>query len=399
MRERRAKKKVTIVANNLRWFGGGERWVLEVSSRLRKRFDITILNPASGSEEEWENARKKLPRSYALNGVHVEDITCRSIGVGVSEMSFRMMIPGMKGIKAIGRIVEGSDIVYQMGMNPFVLLCSLLYAKRMGKRYIIGMHNPLLMRERPYGGALERLSVWLSAAIQMPLLRYIGEVHVQTETQEKSLLSHGYRGRFYYIRHFLYTPKRGKRERRRLDRFRVLFVGRLTSHQKGLDMLEKIAGMVLRNNSHIEMHVVGNGEDSEIIKRLVKRHKGRIVWRGFVNDNELLKEYKSADLFIFPSRYETPGLTLLEAQRYGLPAVAFRVQGPVDIMKKGFQGRLIRPFDTEAFARAVIEYSRLHAEKRQAYIKMKCRISKEIEGRYSEALFMRDFSSMLNRQH
>lgn len=326
----------------------------------------------------------------------MEDVECRGMRMGLSNAgSFRMMLPTRKGIATIKKNVMNSDVVYQMGMNPFVLLAALIYSRYSGKRYIIGMHNPLLLREMPRGPLRERLSVGFFNAIQMPLLRYIGEVHVQTETQRKRLLAHGYRGRFYYIRHFLYLTARGKAVDSEKGMFRLLFVGRLIRYQKGLDMLDEIIDRVLEKDKKIEVQIIGDGEDSDMVKRLVKEHSGRVTWKGFVDDSELLRAYRSADLFVFPSRYETPGLTLLEAQSYGLPAVAFRVQGPSDIMKRGFQGRLIRPFDTREFAEAILQYKRMYEEDRKGYIRIKNRIIGHIEERYGERIFIKDFSSML----
>jgi glycosyltransferase involved in cell wall biosynthesis len=47
----------------------------------------------------------------------------------------------------------------------------------------------------------------------------------------------------------------------------------------------------------------------------------RVVWKGGIAGSELESEYLKADLFVFPSLYETYGMALMEAAGYGLPVV------------------------------------------------------------------------------
>src|SRR6185295_2995259 len=52
--------------------------------------------------------------------------------------------------------------------------------------------------------------------------------------------------------------------------------------------------------------------------------------------------FRLADLYVFPSRHESYGLTLLEALHAGLPAVCLDHQGARDIMREEF-GRIVAP--------------------------------------------------------
>lgn len=55
---------------------------------------------------------------------------------------------------------------------------------------------------------------------------------------------------------------------------------------------------------------------------------------------ELAEYYRSADLFVFPSRTDTFGIVLLEALASGLPVAAYNVTGPRDIVTEKFLGSL-----------------------------------------------------------
>jgi glycosyltransferase involved in cell wall biosynthesis len=61
-----------------------------------------------------------------------------------------------------------------------------------------------------------------------------------------------------------------------------------------------------------------------------------------------------ADLFIFPSLVEPQGLALLEAFAAGVPVVASRTGGIVEMLEDGEHGILVQPGDPDALADAIV---------------------------------------------
>jgi glycosyltransferase involved in cell wall biosynthesis len=53
---------------------------------------------------------------------------------------------------------------------------------------------------------------------------------------------------------------------------------------------------------------------------------------------ELAKYYQDAAVFIFPSRWDTFGLVMIEAMACGTPVAAYPVQGPVDVIEQYVTG-------------------------------------------------------------
>jgi glycosyltransferase involved in cell wall biosynthesis len=53
----------------------------------------------------------------------------------------------------------------------------------------------------------------------------------------------------------------------------------------------------------------------------------RVNITGTLSDTEIVKLYRTSDVFIFPSRYEGYGIALAEALSYGLPYAAFNSGG------------------------------------------------------------------------
>jgi D-inositol-3-phosphate glycosyltransferase len=80
-----------------------------------------------------------------------------------------------------------------------------------------------------------------------------------------------------------------------------------------------------------------------------------IHWFHRLTDQELLKYYAAADLFLCPSPYEPFGLVLVEAFASGTPVVATSHGGPADIVTPGVNGYLADPTDPHAFAARILD--------------------------------------------
>lgn len=59
---------------------------------------------------------------------------------------------------------------------------------------------------------------------------------------------------------------------------------------------------------------------------------------GAKRGKELGDYYRMADVFVFPSRWETFGLVMIEAMACGTPVAAYPVQGPLDVIDGGITG-------------------------------------------------------------
>jgi glycosyltransferase involved in cell wall biosynthesis len=59
---------------------------------------------------------------------------------------------------------------------------------------------------------------------------------------------------------------------------------------------------------------------------------------GFKTGAELAYYYNLADVFVFPSRWETFGLVMIESMACGTPVAAYPCQGPLDVVDEGITG-------------------------------------------------------------
>lgn len=113
------------------------------------------------------------------------------------------------------------------------------------------------------------------------------------------------------------------------DKVILLCVSRL-SKEKNLDAFCRL---IYPNSKKI---LVGDGPYK---KELQEKYKD-VEFVGFKVGNELAEYYRNADIFVFPSKWDTFGIVMIEALASGLPIAAYPVTGPKDIVEPGVNGYL-----------------------------------------------------------
>ena len=115
------------------------------------------------------------------------------------------------------------------------------------------------------------------------------------------------------------------------DPARLLFVGRLTAQKNIVRLLEALS--LVRSRRRWVLDVFGVGEQEELARSLAARHgpSGQIRFRGF--SSRVLDEMMKADVLLFPSLHEGMPNVLLEALAVGLPVIASRIPGNVELLR------------------------------------------------------------------
>ena len=173
------------------------------------------------------------------------------------------------------------------------------------------------------------------------------------------------------IPHGLPDLARGVAPRAREAGVEVLFVGRLED-RKGVDVLLAAAPQVLAAAPHARITLVGEdvaapgaGAGRDGFAARWKRAPGldragfdRVSFEGPRPRAELLARYAACDIVVVPSRYESFGLTALEAMIFGKPCVAAAVGGLPEVVVDGVTGLLVAPDDAAALAAALLRLIR-----------------------------------------
>ncbi len=113
----------------------------------------------------------------------------------------------------------------------------------------------------------------------------------------------------------------------------VLFVGRITL-QKGPDYFIKAAKKVLERNSDVVFVIAGSGDmEVQIIEQATQLGiADKILFAGFLRDNDLAKAYQMADLYVLPSVSEPFGITPLEALVNETPVLISKQSGISEVL-------------------------------------------------------------------
>jgi len=138
------------------------------------------------------------------------------------------------------------------------------------------------------------------------------------------------------------------------ESFTVLFIGRLV-YRKGADLLIRAWKKVILNNPSCILILAGDGIEQNNLESLSKNLgiEKEVLFIGHINNAE---EYlKAVDVFVLPSRQEGMPTILLDAMACGLPVIASRIGGVVDVVEDGKSGILFEPGDEAGLSFAMIK--------------------------------------------
>ncbi len=110
-----------------------------------------------------------------------------------------------------------------------------------------------------------------------------------------------------------------------LDRFDevLVYVGRIAK-EKNVELLFEALALLADRGHNLAMIVAGDGPEMRSLKKECERLHidDRVIWAGFMDQDELVKVYLLGDLFLFPSDSDTQGIVLYEARAAGMPLLA-----------------------------------------------------------------------------
>jgi glycosyltransferase involved in cell wall biosynthesis len=151
----------------------------------------------------------------------------------------------------------------------------------------------------------------------------------------------------------LFSPERRSRELRGHwhvsdNRPALLFVGRL-SREKGLGLLPLLDRRLHELHLEHRFVIVGHGP----MLGELQRQMPDAVFTGPLSRQAVAEVFAAADAFVFPSRTDTAGNVVLEAQASGLPVVVSDAGGPRENLVDGSTGVVCRGQTADEWADAI----------------------------------------------
>jgi glycosyltransferase involved in cell wall biosynthesis len=103
------------------------------------------------------------------------------------------------------------------------------------------------------------------------------------------------------------------------------------------------------NELGLPLKIVGTGSWEKELKHMAGP---TIEFVGSVTDDELVTYYKNCKALLFPA-VEDFGLTVVEAQSYGKPVIAFRGGGALETIRQGKTGLFFDEQTKQSFIEAI----------------------------------------------
>jgi glycosyltransferase involved in cell wall biosynthesis len=157
--------------------------------------------------------------------------------------------------------------------------------------------------------------------------KHSGKVLTTTDSMVSELRKHGFTGEVIPwtrgVDRDIFTPAL----RKDLPAKYLLCVARV-SKEKNLESFFEL------DYPGYQKIMVGDGPMLETYK---KRYPD-VTFTGFKTGVDLARYYANAEVFVFPSRWETFGIVMIEAMACGTPVAAYPCQGPEDVVEQGVTG-------------------------------------------------------------
>lgn len=132
----------------------------------------------------------------------------------------------------------------------------------------------------------------------------------------------------------------------------VIIVSRLEEKQKRISLALQIWELIENNpiSKNWTLRIIGTGSDIDKYKKIVaKKQLKHIVFEGRQNPEPY---YQKASIFMMTSSFEGWGLTLTEAQQYGVVPLAFNSYASVsDIITDKYNGYLVSNNDINSYVK------------------------------------------------
>ncbi|MGA2237733.1 MAG: glycosyltransferase family 4 protein [Candidatus Bathyarchaeia archaeon] len=327
------------------WRGGAETYVYYLSKHLEERgHEVTVICSSPPFE----------PGIQFVDGVKVERLrTCGKLyGTPIMPELFQ---------KLMG---EQADIIHANFPSPYIAYLASTISRIRGIPAVLTWHNDL-----PPVTRMARILVTAHDRLVLPLYlpQFSSIIATSRIYAETSRILEAHKDRVVVIPNGVDTqrfnpdiPGDEIRHRLGVDRGKiVLFVGALTQwhRYKGLDVLIQAMALMRDQVPEARLLIVGAGQLETEYRQLVSRHglASCVIFAGNVPDDELPKYYACSDMLALPSkdRSEGFGLTILEANATGRPAIGTTVGGIPSVIRDGYNGLLAPPNDPTALAEAI----------------------------------------------
>ncbi len=137
----------------------------------------------------------------------------------------------------------------------------------------------------------------------------------------------------------------------------LMTLGRLDPDEraKGFDEVMNVLGALAEETPELAYLIVGDGGDRARLEAKARSLglEDRVVFAGFIPEDEKADHYRVADAYVMPSKWEGFGIVYLEAMACGIPVVGSSIDGSLEAIPDPTFGITVDPARPEELTRAV----------------------------------------------
>lgn len=337
--EIKQKKKLLVTASTFpRWEGDTEpRFVLDLASHMTDEYDVTALVPAAPGAKDTEILDGVKVIRYHYFPIHKWETLCYpgAIVPRIKEKKIRVLLVPFLFLSLyfhLLRLLPQFDLVHAHWLIPQGIVQSFFK-----KPYIVTGH----------GGDVTSLNKGIMKKLKVRCLKRASKVTVVSEYL-KSVVEE-------LAEHSIEEPmvcsmgvdisKFGRQYRKenffgQSDKKVILFVGRLVEIKGVYYLIEAMKSV------DAVLIIAGDGPLHDELVEHAKEQGDKIRFIGSKTHDELKEIYASADIFVVPSitskngAREGLGLVMFEAMASGLPIVACKTGGIIEVIEDRKTGLL-----------------------------------------------------------
>ena len=338
--------------------GGVGRQAVALTEQLhRNGVQVFVLCRHIPGLSAWKSAEGVPVRALRTLGSRRHDLEEKTVANFLISFSFCLRLLG-----ALIRSKREYDIVHFHGAS-LPLIVNVIPLKLMRKKVVAKVAGAKMKIE---AGSFRGTYFFVGDIFIRILKRVDAFVAISREICE-DLIRDGFANRSIHVipnfimqdQFFPLADQAGKGRLRkelgiREDGMVLTFAGRLV-RRKRIDVLLRAVADVIKIREDVVVIILGHGELQEELQGLAEELgiRKNCIFKSFVTN--ILDFLHITDIFVFPSEKEGMPNAVLEAMACGLPVIASRIGGVVDMVKDRSSGLLVEPGDAEGLRDAILQ--------------------------------------------
>lgn len=343
--------KICFVADTIGVIGGQQKILTIIANSLaEKNIDVSILFTEteklsknfkyplnSKIKVHWQKETRHGKYDYLFSRLFKKSYQ-RGLTLKNKKLSMNMLFP-LRERKAFIDFFSNNIFDVVIGVAPYASAIIGLISNNISSKTIGWFHNSY-ERYFEYKDNLYNLKEFYSIAFEKLDKRIV---------LTKSAMNR-YTNEFNLDFIHIYNPLTFETSKKsKLEKQKIIFVGRIFYATKGLDLLVEILKKLKDINNNFEVDIIGDGPDMKRFLNDINKKNISSIVNVVGESNNIIEHYLENSIFISTSRVEGFGLVLTEAMECGLPVVSFATEGPSEIIIQNESGFLIDIYDTDNF--------------------------------------------------